>query len=217
MIPKRILLVRHGESEANADPVVYSRVPDWQIGLTERGVEQAREAGRHIGELLGGESFGVFVSPYKRTVLTKEAILEWMGRRPVFDYQDPELREQEYGNMPPEEENAAHRASSRRFGRFFYRFPDGESCADVYDRMALFLDSLYRRFDRPSCPDNILIVSHGTAIKCFLARWYHWGVERFDVNCPLPNCHIVLMESENGRFVVSEPFAWERILAEEQQ
>ena len=212
MIPKRIILLRHGESEANVDPGVYACVPDWQIALTANGVAQAREAGRKIAGLIGGETFGVFSSPYVRTEQTKNAMLEGVGREPVFDYQDPCLREQEYGNMPPTDENNANREFRKKFGYFFYRFPEGESCADVYDRMALFLDSLYRRFDRPSCPENIIIVSHGTAIKCFLARWYHWSIARFESIGQLPNCHVSVMErrqdEDDGKsrhFLLIEP------------
>lgn len=213
MVPKRIILLRHGESEANVDPTVYARMPDWRIALTEQGVEQAREAGRRVAGLIGDGAFGVFSSPYVRAEQTKNAMLEGIGREPVFDYQDPELREQEYGNMPPTDENDANRAFREQFGYFFYRFPDGESCADVYDRMALFMDSLFRRFDRDDCPENIIIVSHGTAIKCFLARWYHWDVRRFDVMGQLPNCHISLMlnscsgqMSRDNSFVLAEPY-----------
>lgn len=214
MTPKRIILLRHGESEANIDPAVYARVPDWQIALTANGVEQARGAGRKIAGLIGGESFGVFSSPYVRTEQTKNAMLEGMEREPEFDYQDPCLREQEYGNMPPTDENNANREFRKKFGYFFYRFPNGESCADVYDRMALFLDTLYRRFDRPNCPENIIIVSHGTAIKCFLARWYHRNIERFDSIGQLPNCHVSVMTAEDGRFIVNEPFISTPILQE---
>ncbi len=219
MTPRRIFLLRHGESEANVDPGVYARVPDWRIALTENGVAQAREAGRKIAGLIGGGPFGVFSSPYVRTEQTKNAMLEGMGRAPVFDYQDPELREQEYGNMPPAEENTAHCEFRKKFGHFFYRFPNGESCADVYDRMALFLDTLYRRFDRPNCPENIIIVSHGTAIKCFLARWYHWPIVRFEMLSPLPNCHVSLMTANAAndrvrphRFELHEPFEQELYL-----
>ena len=215
MTPNRIILLRHGESEANVDPAVYARVPDWRIALTANGVEQAREAGRKIAGLIGGETFGVFSSPYVRTEQTKNAMLEGMGREPVFDYQDPCLREQEYGNMPPTDENNANREFRKKFGYFFYRFPNGESCADVYDRMALFLDTLYRRFDRPNCPENIIIVSHGTAIKCFLARWYHWDVDYFESLGQLSNCHIVLMELRNERFALSELCPNREIIREE--
>ena len=214
MTTKRIILLRHGESEANVDHEVYAKVPDWKISLTDTGVAQAHEAGRKIAGLIGDGAFGVFSSPYVRTEQTKNAMLEEIGRDPVFDYQDPTLREQEYGNMPPTDENEANRAFRKKFGYFFYRFPEGESCADVYDRMALFLDSLYRRFDRPSCPENIIIVSHGTAIKCFLARWYHWSIERFEAIGQLPNCHVAMMRQGGGSFVLEEPFAKRSTLIE---
>jgi broad specificity phosphatase PhoE len=213
MIVKRIILLRHGESEANVDSTVYSRVPDWRIELTQCGVEQAKNAGERIAGIIGNDSFGVFASPYRRTLQTKDAMLAGIGREPIFDYQDPCLREQEYGNMPPSDVNTANCEFRKKFGFFFYRFPDGESCADVYDRMALFLDTLYRRFENPNCPGNIIIVSHGAAIKCFLARWYRWSVEYFDSLKRLPNCHISLMtrdestsQGQTTKFVLSEPF-----------
>lgn len=48
----------------------------------------------------GDESCGVCVSPYLRTVQTKDYIVERIGRNPTFDYQDPCLREQDCGNLP---------------------------------------------------------------------------------------------------------------------
>ncbi|EMS65543.1 hypothetical protein TRIUR3_28745 [Triticum urartu] len=47
-LPKRIILVRHGESQGNLDMSAYSTTPDYRIPLTPRGVEQARAAGRGI-------------------------------------------------------------------------------------------------------------------------------------------------------------------------
>lgn len=206
MIPKRIILIRHGESEANVDSTVYSRVPDWRISLTTDGYSQAREVGTKIGKLIGEESFGVFCSPYVRTIQTKEAMLEGIGRKPVLDYQDPCLREQEYGNMPEKDKNTVNKKLRSEFGYFFYRFPEGESCADVYDRMALFLDTLHRRFEKSNCPENIFIVSHGNAIKCFLARWYHWNIDYFESIGQLPNCHVICMLLNNDYYILTEPF-----------
>ena len=37
-----------------------------------------------------------------------------------------------------------YRSERVRFSRFFYRFPNGESGADVYDRVSTWLESLYR-------------------------------------------------------------------------
>lgn len=214
MMPHRIILLRHGESAANVDPVVYAQCPDHLIKLTEMGKAQARTAGVQLLDLIGDESFGVYCSPYCRTIQTKDAMLDGLGRSPVFDHQDPSLREQEYGNMPSAEESEACREIRRKCGMFFYRFPDGESCADVYDRMALFMDSLFRQFEREDFPRNVIVVTHGTAIKCFLTRWYHWNVRRFDDFGQLPNCHVTLMSLVDGHYALSEPFATERYFTE---
>ena len=40
--PKRLILVRHGESEGNVDPLIYASVADNALHLTDRGWLQAR-------------------------------------------------------------------------------------------------------------------------------------------------------------------------------
>lgn len=215
MQPKRIILARHGRSEANEDTSLYSRVPDYKIALVEQGREEARTAGRHVAELIGEESFGVYVSPYLRTMQTKECILTQIWHAPLFDYQDPCLREQDTGNLPGVLEAASNREARGQYGAFFYRFPNGESCADVYDRMSGFMNSLYRLFERPECPENLLIVTHSVAMRCFLSRWYHWTVEYFDSLPALPNCHLVAMgRDENGKYELTEPFAETPLLSQ---
>ena len=69
-LPKRIVLVRHGESEANIDPAEYGRTPDWKIGLTQRGFDQAAQTGRSLRAFLKDELVCFYVSPYKRAQQT---------------------------------------------------------------------------------------------------------------------------------------------------
>jgi len=76
--PHRIILVRHGESEGNLDESVYTRTPDAHISLTQRGKDQAIEAGKKLKEevINGGpdESIYVYLSPYLRSKQTYEGI-----------------------------------------------------------------------------------------------------------------------------------------------
>lgn len=65
--PQRIVLVRHGESEGNADDTVYEREPDHALRLTPSGVSQAEETGVRLRELFGQERVSTYVSPYRRT------------------------------------------------------------------------------------------------------------------------------------------------------
>lgn len=44
--PRRIVLVRHGESMGNADDTVYEREPDHALALTEK---RRHQAGRRAG------------------------------------------------------------------------------------------------------------------------------------------------------------------------
>ena len=61
-LPKRIILVRHGESLGNVDEGAYADTPDWSIPLTDEGKLQAQHLGGQLKELIGtGLSFIVAV------------------------------------------------------------------------------------------------------------------------------------------------------------
>ena len=98
--PKRIVLVRHGESVGNADKNAYASTPDSQISLTARGFAQGAACGLQIRQLLGNETTRFFHSPYLRARQTLLAILQagFEGRE-VEIVSEPRLREQ-VGTMP---------------------------------------------------------------------------------------------------------------------
>jgi len=52
-LPRRIILVRHGQSLGNVDELAYCTIPDWKIPLTETGKRQATEVGRRISRIIG--------------------------------------------------------------------------------------------------------------------------------------------------------------------
>ncbi len=57
--PRRIVLVRHGESEGNVDDTVYEREPDHALRLTATGYAQAEAAGAELRTLFGREQVSV--------------------------------------------------------------------------------------------------------------------------------------------------------------
>lgn len=91
-----------------------------------------------------------------------------------------------------------------RFGRFFYRFPEGESAADVFDRVSSFLESLWRDIDmnrlhmNPTHELNFVIVSHGLTSRVFLMKWFKWTVEQFEALNNPGNSEIRVMELGQG-------------------
>lgn len=140
-LPKRIILVRHGESMGNLDMTAYSTTPDYRIPLTPLGVQQARAAGRNVSDLLSSSSGDwkvyFYVSPYERTRATLRELGRAFPRRRVVGVREEcRIREQDFGNFQVEERMRAIKETRQRFGRFFFRFPEGESAADVFDRVA---------------------------------------------------------------------------------
>ena len=72
--PRRIILIRHGESQGNIDDAIYETVPDHALTLTALGIEQATEAGRQLRAYLQDEPVTLYASPYVRTRQTVEAL-----------------------------------------------------------------------------------------------------------------------------------------------
>jgi broad specificity phosphatase PhoE len=59
------------------------------------------------------------------------------------------------------------------------RFPNGESGADVYDRVTLFEDHLTRDMVMGRYRGlNVVLVTHGLTLRIFLMRWFHWSTEQ---------------------------------------
>ena len=149
MKPRRIILIRHGECHANNDESKFATEPDYTIELTAKGVEQARQAGRALKELLGDESVYFYISPFWRTRSTFENIVRSFPRSQFRYSEEPRLREQEWGYLRTYGELKRLKAERTAYGAFYYRFPGGEAGTDVSDRINDLLGSLHRDFRDP--------------------------------------------------------------------
>mmetsp|Transcript_16468 Transcript_16468/g.42212 ORF Transcript_16468/g.42212 Transcript_16468/m.42212 type:complete len:405 (+) Transcript_16468:314-1528(+) len=207
--PIRIILVRHGESEGNIDETVYMRKPDNQISITARGQEQAAEAGRKILKIVGdgpkGDNLYFYVSPYRRAQETLYYLGRELPRERILGVrEDARLREQDFGNFQ-DEHMGSLKAARLRFSRFFFRFRDGESAADVYDRMTTFRETLrndmnFGRFGtkQDERATTVIIVSHGLTVRVFLMRWFKWTVEMFEQVRNLHNAGLLVLDRGRG-------------------
>ena len=203
--PDRIILVRHGESQGNLDDTIYERVPDHRIGLTDKGIEQARLTGDAIREVLGGGTVEVYVSPYVRTRETLEALALPVDERDVRV--EPRLREQDWANFQNPVDIAEQKAQRDRYGHFYYRFSHGESGSDVYDRVSTFLESMHRNFETEASPRNVVLVTHGLTMRLFCMRWFHWSVDYFEsLDNPENAQPVILLRQKDFRYKLETPF-----------
>eukprot|EP00271_Cylindrocystis_brebissonii_P009728 TRINITY_DN2487_c0_g5_i1.p1 TRINITY_DN2487_c0_g5~~TRINITY_DN2487_c0_g5_i1.p1 ORF type:complete len:341 (-),score=57.30 TRINITY_DN2487_c0_g5_i1:577-1599(-) len=209
--PVRIILVRHGESEGNIDQKVYTHLADSKVALTVKGREQAEQCGRRIRQVIeqGGSDWSVYfyVSPYKRTLQTLRGIAKaFEPSRVVGVREEARIREQDFGNFQNQEKMKEVKNAREKFGKFFYRFPEGESAADVYDRVTGFLETLWRDInnsrlkrgkDSHLCA-NIVIVTHGLTMRVFLMRWFKWTTAQFEMLWNPQNCEMRVMQRGEG-------------------
>lgn len=101
--PRRIFLIRHGQSEGNVDESVYTKVADPKIALTEKGMAEAEECGKRIREVIekdGATDWKVYfyVSPYRRSIETLRCLGRAFERERIAGMrEEPRLREQDFG------------------------------------------------------------------------------------------------------------------------
>lgn len=102
------------------------------------------------------------------------------------------------------------KAERRTYGRFFFRFPNGEAGLDVYNRASSFLATLSRdirqiderysllHHDRPAgdamAAMNILVVTHGLTLRLILMRYFQLSVEEFENSYNSQNARLVVMD-----------------------
>ena len=193
MRPKQIIVFRHGESEANLSKAIYENTPDHLVALTKEGESQCVALGQRLKSFLDGRVVTVWSSPFKRSRQTSRIVIGQFSDSEVTFKEDPRIREQEWGNFFSEETFYSEREKRKAHSNFFYRIKDGESGADVYDRLSSFLESLYRDFERYPYQDAALISTHGMTGLIFLMRFFRWTYEQYTEAETFGNCGYVIL------------------------
>lgn len=199
MKPKRIILIRHAESEGNIDKSIYSLKPDYALELSPTGSIQADNAGKELRAIIKDESVFFYVSPMWRTRITFEHIAKHFDKEKISYREEPRIREQGWGNLDMSTKQIKEQIS--KYGSFYYKVPDGESGSAVYDRVSDFLGTVHRYFQKENFPKNVVLVTHGMTFRLFLMRWFHWTVEQFEEMENPRNCEIAILEkNENEKY-----------------
>ena len=148
-----IVLVRHGETEANRAGLLLGRSDP---PLTTRGVRQAAALARVLARRPVSR---LLTSPLTRAVQTAEAIGEATGTSPVVE---PRLAELDYGDWDgrPLADLPADVAARWRADPTFAP-PGGESLVELRDRVAPCAAELIDR----AAEETVVAVSHVSPIK----------------------------------------------------
>jgi broad specificity phosphatase PhoE len=203
MKPKRIYLIRHGESVGNVDPIHYNTTPHYQLALSEKGQKQAVDLGKKLGLLLRGRSVAIYSSPLWRARDTTRLMVSQFQNTTFTIKEDPRLRTQAWGPIRTDDENRLLLAEREEYGVFHFHVPGGESCAYVYDRVASFMESVFQHTNRAE--EDIVIVTHGMTLRLILMYVLELTVEEFENYLNPDNCVVLMVEQRGGRYVLTNP------------
>lgn len=197
-----IFLIRHGESVNNTGENFEDRIPDFKVNLTPKGEKQAREAGEFLKGYLDEHHIDlskarIWRSPYQRTRQTSDIFNESLQIKDIRE--DITLIEQRYGlfdSLPETDwglvDAKAYDEYLRQIqnqGKFYAKLPMGESPYDVAIRVHQFMGTIYRDLDKHGV-DTLFVFTHGTTIRSFLLRWFHYSPEWYQKEHNPGNCWI---------------------------
>lgn len=172
-----IVLVRHGQSVANAESLLVGRADS---PLTELGRRQAEATGTALARSAaqsGREPSRILTSPLARARDTAEAIAAChratLGSSPQVEVEE-RLIELDYGelDLQPLREVAAATWTEWRYDRAF-RPPGGESLVELAERVQALLASI----EQEAARSEVIAVSHVSPVKAAAAWAMGVGIE----------------------------------------
>lgn len=212
---KNLFLVRHGQSMQNTFENYKLKLPDHKVYLTDLGKEQAHDVGIILNDYfienkLDKDSSIMFNSPYLRTRETSDIINNILNiRNRKEDYL---LIEHQYGLFSDNylSENKDKYPDYFEYvslfykneGKFYVKYPMGESPMDVAIRTGLFLEKLKKYYDEY---ENILLVSHGSTLKTLEMNVFEYSPEWYSETKHMKNCEarvITDWDNENKKMKI---------------
>lgn len=164
-----LVLVRHGQSEWNEKNLFTGwRDPD----LTEKGVEEAKAAGRALKE--AGYSFDVsFTSDLSRAQRTNDLLLAELGQSDLPIIQDQALNERDYGDLAGLNKDDAREKWGEEQVHIWRRSydippPGGESLKDTAARVLPYFDKAI--LPRVLKGEKVLVAAHGNSLRSLVMQ-----------------------------------------------
>lgn len=193
---QEVILVRHGQSTANASGIWQGQL---EFPLSEEGRRQAAEAGR---ALRGKEISGVYSSPLARALETAEIAAREAGF-PGEAVRVPGLMER-HGGVLEGKTWTEQETNNPEFVEKFLGLPEEQRWAFAgaetdEEILARFDDALSEILSRHPSPDGpIVIVSHGGVMRAFLRERFGPSVLPDTERAPNASITRILYGPKNG-------------------
>lgn len=221
-MPNELILIRHGESEANIIqrsrkkglskniPEKYFSTPDREIRLSKLGIEQAKETGLFLKEMFKNGVDVIYVSDHTRAKETCALVCLAAGWNHVKIKVDPQLGERNWGGFHLLDDSKRKEIlENKKRDPLHTAMPDGETLLEARNRTRTFLERCYRQYSGK----KVLVFTHGEYIESIWAEIAHMRTEEqisfFKDSVDIKNCQVIRFLSEKGKlskFNSSNPY-----------
>ena len=192
----KLVLVRHGQSIWNEKNLFTG----WRdVGLTDKGVEEAKKAGLLLKE--ANVNFDVmFTSSLERAKKTGDIILSCMDQRNIEVVADSALNERDYGELTGMNKDEARKnfgESQVQIWRRSYDMPPpgGESLKNTFERVLPYFNKYIH--PRLSNGESILITAHGNSLRSLVKHLEEISEEKI-LKLEIDTCEPIFYEFING-------------------
>lgn len=210
MAKQHLVLVRHGQSEANlllsasTDGLYYSNSgSDPLVPLTELGIKQGKEVATRLaaGFPRTRKIVRVYQNDFVRVEQFAGEIAGHLGY-PVELKCDPRLNKRSYGrfwNLTYKGVQHLHPEEWARYnnvGDLLYRAPDGENYPDVFARVEEFIEQVVM-----PASENLLVVTSSVVVLSFIRKFEQLSdeevVKQYEAQS-VPNAHVIAFCRESA-------------------
>ncbi|MFY9687658.1 MAG: 2,3-bisphosphoglycerate-dependent phosphoglycerate mutase [Pseudolabrys sp.] len=167
MTDRVLVLVRHGQSDWN----LKNLFTGWRdVDLTEKGVAEAREAGRKL-KAKGIKLDVAFTSALKRAQRTLDLMLTELGQTAIPIFKDQALNERDYGDLVGLNKDDARKKWGEEQVHIWRRSydvapPGGESLKDTLARaLPYYMTDILPRVLRG---ERVLVAAHGNSLRALV-------------------------------------------------
>lgn len=193
-MPKRLYLLRHGQTDANALGIIAGKSPD--MPLNEAGLKQAELTVKALSQTIFHQ---IYMSPALRAKQTAKQIFEY--HLPiVLGYVEENFREINFGVL----EGLTYKKAEELYGDLLeiYRenpsrcaFTEGESMVGAYNRVSRSINKILIEHPRN---ESVLIVSHGGTMSLIFLYLFALDMDKMFHAIRHNNCGLSIIELENN-------------------
>ncbi|MBE6556033.1 MAG: histidine phosphatase family protein [Ruminococcaceae bacterium] len=190
----RLIVVRHGRSEANISRM-YACHTD--TPLSDFGRRQAELLADHL--VANEQIDAVYASDLSRAADTVRPTAARLGLSVITTERLREIKAGQWENLPYDELQTTHAAAFQRFKDDPLRAgcPDGESVRDVYARVIGYVKELAEQNEGKT----LLIGSHWYPVLSLVTEALFGSAEGLDEKNGPKNASIQILRYEKGRFI----------------